>query len=146
MTRLRRAGSAKRTGRTTYSVTSARKSLTDDLDSRTRRYFFSMSVRTVCFLLAVLTDGPVRWVFVVGALVLPYVAVVIANAGREPAGRPDEIVLPSRLELGGGAPREVPTVVLEVDPDDAMRPGATPRSGTRPGPTPASEAPSPEPA
>ena len=46
-----------------------------------------MLVRTVCFLLAVLVTpyGWYTWVFAIGAIVLPYVAVVIANAGRRSA-------------------------------------------------------------
>lgn len=40
-----------------------------------------MAVRTLCFVGAILVgDGWVRWVLVVGALVLPYVAVVMANS------------------------------------------------------------------
>lgn len=45
-----------------------------------RKYLFSMGVRTLCFLLAVIFSGPARWIFVVFAVILPYVAVVIANA------------------------------------------------------------------
>jgi hypothetical protein len=42
-----------------------------------------MIIRTVCFLLTVALPSPYRWFALVGAMVLPYVAVVIANAGRE---------------------------------------------------------------
>ena len=65
-------------------VTTARPSLSDDVDSRTRRYLVMMGIRTVCFVLAVALDGWLRWVFAVGAVVLPYLAVVVANAGRRP--------------------------------------------------------------
>jgi Protein of unknown function (DUF3099) len=65
-------------------VTTARPSLTEDVDSRTRRYLVMMGIRTVCFVLAVAVDGWLRWVFAVGAVVLPYLAVVVANAGRRP--------------------------------------------------------------
>jgi hypothetical protein len=40
-----------------------------------------MSVRTVCFILAVVFDGWLRWTMAAAAIVLPYVAVVMANAG-----------------------------------------------------------------
>jgi len=40
-----------------------------------------MAVRTLCFMGAVVVgDGWLRWVLVVGAFVLPYVAVVMANS------------------------------------------------------------------
>jgi hypothetical protein len=66
-----------------YQITSARPGVRDDVDSRTRRYLFSMGVRTVCFLGAVVASGWLRWVLIAGALVLPYLSVVFANSGRE---------------------------------------------------------------
>jgi Flp pilus assembly protein TadB len=62
------------------SITSARTSHTDDLHKRQVRYLLSMGIRTVCFVLAIVTSGPVRWVLVAAAVFLPYVAVVLANA------------------------------------------------------------------
>ncbi len=59
-----------------------------DLESRMRRYLLSMALRTVCAVLAVLTDGPVRWICVAGAVLLPSVAVLLANAGRGGSRRP----------------------------------------------------------
>jgi hypothetical protein len=63
-----------------YSVTGVRRGTSDDLAQRQRRYLISMSIRTVCFVLAVVTHGPVRWILVAAAVVLPYIAVVMANA------------------------------------------------------------------
>jgi len=62
------------------SITGAPRSHSDDLDKRINRYLLSMLIRTVCVVLVVVIDSPVRWVFGVGAVVLPYVAVVLANA------------------------------------------------------------------
>ena len=42
-----------------------------------------MGIRTVCFVLAVVTDGWVRWVLIAAAVALPYLSVVFANGGRE---------------------------------------------------------------
>ncbi len=62
-------------------ITTAASSRHDDIMRRQRRYLLSMGLRTVCFVGAVLVGpGWVRWVLVVGALLLPYVAVVMANA------------------------------------------------------------------
>jgi hypothetical protein len=69
------------------SVTSARRSLSDDIDARTHRYLIMMGIRTACFLAAVLLPGLPVWargLLIAGALVLPYIAVVDANSGREP--------------------------------------------------------------
>jgi hypothetical protein len=66
-----------------YQITGARRGVRDDVNSRTRRYLWSMGVRTACFLGAVLAQGWLRWVLIAGALILPYLSVVFANGGRE---------------------------------------------------------------
>ncbi|MFM2438821.1 MAG: hypothetical protein RLZ55_1646 [Actinomycetota bacterium] len=66
-----------------YRITDAHVGLSEDQQARTRRYLISMAVRTVCFLGAVVADGWLRWTLVAGAVLLPYIAVVIANGGRE---------------------------------------------------------------
>ena len=58
-----------------------------------RRYLLSMGIRTACFVLAVIALGVlhwtvVGWILVIGAVILPYIAVVIANAKR-PRGTTD---------------------------------------------------------
>jgi hypothetical protein len=62
-------------------ITTAGTSRSDEIAARQRRYVFSMGIRTVCFIAAVLV-GPnwFRWVLIAAALFLPYVAVVMANA------------------------------------------------------------------
>lgn len=93
-----------------YQITGARRAIREDVNSRTRRYLVSMGVRTVCFVLAVLTDGYLRWALIALAVVLPYLSVVFANGGRErtidlPA---DDLTQPevpgSRRALGPGRP------------------------------------------
>jgi hypothetical protein len=70
-----------RTNRDAVRITTASASPHDDIAARQRRYVFSMAVRTVCFVAAILVgDGWLRWVLVAAALLLPYVAVVMANA------------------------------------------------------------------
>jgi hypothetical protein len=66
-----------------YDITSAQKSLSTDQPDRQRRYFISMMVRTACFILTVILPSPFRWFALAGAVFLPYIAVVVANAGRE---------------------------------------------------------------
>jgi hypothetical protein len=71
-----------------FSITSAAVPHSEELGSREKRYAISMGIRTVCFLGAVVADGPLRWVLVAGAVFLPYTSVVLANAGvrRKGAG------------------------------------------------------------
>ncbi len=82
-----------------YSITGAETSLNDDLGPRMRRYLLSMSIRTACFIGAVLATGWLRWLLVLGAVLLPYVAVVMANAAprrhlRPPVPQPARAALP----------------------------------------------------
>jgi hypothetical protein len=88
-----------------YRITGVRRSYLEETRQRTIRYLISMGIRTVCFLLAIVVHGPTRWVLVVAAIVLPYVSVVFANAGRErSAPPPPEIFLrPDRTEIEGPA-------------------------------------------
>ena len=66
-----------------YDITAAPASLTRDQAGRQRRYFISMMLRTACFILTVILPSPFRWFALAGAVFLPYIAVVVANAGRE---------------------------------------------------------------
>jgi hypothetical protein len=64
-------------------ITTAAASRADDIASRQRRYVFSMAIRTACFIGAVAVGpGWLRWVLIVAAVFLPYVAVVMANAAN----------------------------------------------------------------
>ena len=102
----------KRGGPEVFRITGAGPGLSDDIRKRQRRYAISMSIRTVSFLLAVLL-WHVQTVLAVIALVLggvlPYVAVVIANAGRE-SGQPlpTTLSVSTRPELGGTTEGDAP--------------------------------------
>lgn len=65
------------------SITSAQIAHSEEQPGRAKRYLISMIIRTACFIGAVLTPSPYRWFLIAGAVLLPYIAVVIANAGRE---------------------------------------------------------------
>jgi hypothetical protein len=64
------------------SVTTARPGHSDDIDARQRRYLLIMAVRIACIPPAIMVQGWLRWAFILGAVVLPYIAVVVANAAR----------------------------------------------------------------
>ena len=66
-----------------FSISRVETGLTEDQSGRQRRYLYSMGLRTACFVGGIMAEGVLRWVLIVGAVVLPYFAVVIANAGRE---------------------------------------------------------------
>ncbi len=69
-------------------MTQAQRSLSDDINYRQRRYLLMMGIRAVCFVIAVIMFvNHLGWLTVipaVGAIAIPYFAVVFANGGREP--------------------------------------------------------------
>jgi Protein of unknown function (DUF3099) len=69
-------------------VTQARRSLSDDINYRQRRYLLMMGIRAVLFVIAVILFvnhfGWLTAIPAVGAIFIPYFAVVFANGGREP--------------------------------------------------------------
>ncbi|TPG17924.1 DUF3099 domain-containing protein [Pedococcus bigeumensis] len=69
------------------SVTSVPESLAEEQKGRIRRYLVTMAIRTACFIGAAVTatQGAPWWLWgtlAVAAILLPYVAVVLANAVR----------------------------------------------------------------
>ena len=85
-------------------ITTASAGRNEDIARRQRRYVISMTIRTLCFVAAILVGpGWLRWVLVVAALLLPYVAVVMANASFS---KDDDFLLPDagsdRPELPSG--------------------------------------------
>ncbi len=77
-------------GEEVYSITSAKRALSEDLEARNKRYLFSMIIRTIFFVLMIFSPSPWRWIFAAGAIVIPYIAVTVANAGRESGPAPDK--------------------------------------------------------
>jgi len=69
-----------------FSISGVETGLTQDQTGRQRRYLISMGLRTACFVGGIMADGVLRWTLIAGAVLLPYFAVVIANAGRERGG------------------------------------------------------------
>ena len=66
-----------------FTITDAQRALSVEQVGRTRRYPISMGIRTACVIAAIFVPGWPRWIFIIGAVALPYLAVVVANAGRE---------------------------------------------------------------
>ncbi|UNZ22128.1 DUF3099 domain-containing protein [Streptomyces sp. 891-h] len=118
-----------------FRITGARQSLQEDVRGRQRRYVISMLIRTVAVLLTVVlwnVERPLAVVTLVLGLTLPYIAVVIANAGREnapsapPTVPPDPMhqeLEPSRVSKAedetGTARAETGTAEGETAPEEA---------------------------
>jgi hypothetical protein len=61
--------------------------MSEDISARQRRYLIMMGIRTVCFIVAMVVflnhGGWLTAIPAVGAIFLPYFAVVMANGGRD---------------------------------------------------------------
>ena len=70
-------------------VTDAQRPMSEDIAYRERRYLVMMGIRVACFLgaiaLFVAHAGWFAGIPAVGAILIPYFAVVFANGGREPS-------------------------------------------------------------
>ena len=70
------------------SATALPDSPEDDRKKRMRKYSIAMSIRTICLILVFVVPGWWKLVFGIGAILLPYVAVVLANVGSGGASTP----------------------------------------------------------
>lgn len=109
------------------SATSLRRAPHDDAQSRKRKYFIMMSVRVVCFVLMVVIT-PYGWhtgILAVGAVLLPYLAVVVANVGSD--GNEATAVAPEReITAAPPAPPVAPaTEVIRIRESDPRPPAAS---------------------
>ncbi|MGN6795476.1 MAG: DUF3099 domain-containing protein [Streptosporangiaceae bacterium] len=92
-----------------YLVTEARESRSAEIGQRERRYLVMMGIRVVCFVITVVMflthAGWLTVIPAVGAIALPYFAVVVANSRRQTAAsgfRPYKPNLPERYVPPGG--------------------------------------------
>lgn len=80
------------------SITSLPRSPEDDRRARMLKYSIAMGIRVVCIFACFLTPG--YWLIIpaIGAVVLPYIAVVLANvtdSRKKVVLRPDQLALPA---------------------------------------------------
>lgn len=109
---MERMARARREQDDAVRITTAASSRNADIAARQKRYLWSMSLRSACFVGAVVAAlAGVDWlwpILIAGAIVLPYIAVVLANAATT---RTDAFQLPggaaAHPELSTGAgPRD----------------------------------------
>lgn len=105
----------------THTITSAQRSLSAEQVGRTRKYLISMGIRTACVIGAIFIPGWPRWVLIAGAVVLPYLAVVIANGGKtRDQGAPAEVTQQARPALPSSG-KAIEGIVI-VQEDEATTP------------------------
>lgn len=84
-----------------------------------------MGIRTGCVIGAIFVPGWPRWVLIAGAVVLPYLAVVIANAGKSrDHGAPAPVVQQARPALPSSG-TAIEGVIIVPEDDVPMEPRRT---------------------
>lgn len=104
----------KRRGEDVYVVTNAGRSRREEIDDRQKKYLIKMAVRTLCLIGAIAAYAlhlPFFFILapIIASVVLPWMSVVVANAGPAPERR--------------RAP-----AVYTPDPARALRPGRSGRA------------------
>lgn len=102
-------------------ITNAPEPLEVDQRHRMRVYSMQMGIRIVCLFLAVLIPGPLRWIFIAGAVLLPYLAVLLANAGRD--RRTSEIILLDPRQITAGSASSARSAASPNSPETSGTPG-----------------------
>lgn len=113
-------------------ITSAPEASHVDRDARFVRYAWQMGIRTACFIGAFFTTGWLQIVLFIAAIVLPYLAVVLANTGTVSNGSmmgPVSAAVPNTPELGSrleltAAPETIQGETAD-DPADRTATGTT---------------------
>jgi hypothetical protein len=105
-----------------HSITTAALSHSEDMHKRMVRYATAMGIRMVCIVLLLVVDGWFKLLAIAGAVFLPWVAVIIANA-QDKAETTSSALLdvppPAELEGGKGKSDEDDVVLTGEVVDDA---------------------------
>lgn len=92
------------------TITNAAEAHSQEMHGRLVKYATAMGIRMVCIVLIFVFDGWFKLIPVIGAVLLPWVAVVIANAGA------DTVHVEQASLLDEAPPFEI--APAPVDPDD----------------------------
>lgn len=95
------------------SITNAATAHSDEMRDRMIKYGTTMGIRMVCLVLIFVFDGWFKLVPIIGAVVLPWVAVMIANGGSDITKR-------ETVELLDHAPDLEVTAPTSSDPDEPI--------------------------
>ncbi|QHF24634.1 DUF3099 domain-containing protein [Rathayibacter sp. VKM Ac-2804] len=97
--------------------------------SRAIKYSIAMGIRMVCVICLIFAQGWWLLFFALGAIVLPYFAVVLANVGS--AGESGTVERPGAIVLSRPVPPYVPPTAHDAAPSADVPEGGDPTEGRR---------------
>ena len=98
------------------SITALPKSPEDDRRSRMAKYLIAMAIRVVCIAMCFFVSGWWLAFFALGAIVLPYFAVILANVGYKEGA---EVLRPGSIVPSGSVGPSRPAAPQTGSPADA---------------------------
>jgi hypothetical protein len=99
-------------------ITDARSGASKEMSSRVRRYTYTMAFRTACFIAMIFVPGIWRWILFACAVLLPLIAVILANqANRRSASRWESAAIPTPTS---DAPQLTTGPEPDQQPDDVQ--------------------------
>jgi hypothetical protein len=102
-----------------HSITDAATAHSDEMRQRMIKYAIAMGIRMICLILIFVVDGWFKLIPVLGAVFLPWVAVVIANGSDKAEIHSDSLLdYAPRAELDAPATAETAGTAA-ADDDDA---------------------------
>lgn len=102
-----------------HSITDAAAAHSDEMRQRMIKYAIAMGIRMICLILIFVVDGWFKLIPVLGAVFLPWVAVVIANGSDKAEIHSDSLLdYAPRAELDAPATAETAGTAA-ADDDDA---------------------------
>ncbi|RKR30344.1 hypothetical protein C8D78_0669 [Arthrobacter oryzae] len=101
-----------------HSITDAAAAHSDEMRQRMIKYAIAMGIRMVCLILIFVVDGWFKLIPVLGAVFLPWVAVVIANGSDKAEIHSDSLLdYAPRVELDAPATAETAGTAAKDDDD-----------------------------
>ncbi|WP_237189061.1 DUF3099 domain-containing protein [Rothia nasimurium] len=82
-----------------FEITGASERQSAGVNSRAKVYALKMLLRVLCIVAAVLSDGVWQWIFIAGAVVFPWSAVVVANGNARQGGGSFTSMLPPEQQV-----------------------------------------------
>lgn len=83
-----------------FEITDAAQRQSAGVSARAKSYAFKMFLRIVFIIAAVLVEGIWQWIFLAGAAIIPWLAVVVANGEHQQTGSSFTAYLPANQQAG----------------------------------------------
>ncbi|MFW0182845.1 DUF3099 domain-containing protein [Rothia sp. CCM 9417] len=89
-----------------FEITGAAERQSTGVSARAKSYAFKMFLRIIFIIAAVMVEGVWQWIFLAGAAIIPWLAVVVANGEHQQGGSSFTAYLPAEQQAAIAAAQE----------------------------------------